>query len=206
MFNSFNNLSGKNLNWFWNNWFFTTSYMDIAVDTLLPSKTGYDLKLKNTGGFAIPINIGFEYADGTTETVHYTAAIWEKNQQSATIAITTKKKISFLKADGGIYMDANLTDNTWGAKKEKLVKISEKDFGKYVGVYGSKQIPVKITFIRDGNNLVAQASGQESITLRALGNDSFDFEQAGLTITFDTTKAEMTLKQGAGSFVFTKEK
>jgi Peptidase family M1 domain len=206
MFNSFNNLSGKNLNWFWHNWFFSSHYMDLAIDSLLPSKTGYSLRLRNIGGFATPTNISFEYTDGSTEKVHYTAAIWEKDQQSAMIAIPTKKKINFLKADGGIYMDANGKDNTWGTKKEKLVKLSDKDFETYMGVYGSKQIPVKITFIRDGNNLVAEASGQKPITLRALGNDSFDYEEAGLTFTFNTAKGEMTLKQGPGSFVFTKEK
>ena len=25
-FNTFNNVSGKNLDWFWNNWFFSTDY------------------------------------------------------------------------------------------------------------------------------------------------------------------------------------
>jgi hypothetical protein len=30
-FNSVNTSSGKNLNWFFNNWFFTNNYIDIAV-------------------------------------------------------------------------------------------------------------------------------------------------------------------------------
>jgi hypothetical protein len=204
MFNSFNNLSGKNLNWYFNNWFFSSHYIDLAVDKLIPSKTGYTLTLKNIGGFATPTNVMVEYADGTKENFHQTAGIWEKNQQVATIAINTKKKIAYLSIDGGIFMEADQKNNSWGTRKE--VTVSAKDLDKYLGVYSSKQIPVKITFTKDGGNLQAEATGQGVITLKPLGNDSFGFEQAGLTIVFDTTKNEMTLKQGGGNFLFTKEK
>lgn len=206
MFNSLSNLSGKNLNWYFNNWFFGSHYIDVAVDKVLLSKTGYTVTLKNIGGFATPTNLIVEYADGTKEVFHQTAGIWEKNQQLATIAISTKKKITYLSIDGGIFMEADQKNNSWGTKKEKEVKLSGKDLDKYLGVYSSKQIPVKITFTKEGDNLLAEATGQGVTTLKALGNDSFGFEQAGLTITFDTAKNEMTLKQGGGNFIFTKEK
>ena len=116
MFNSFSTFSGKNLNWYFNNWFMSTDYMDIAVDKLTPVTGGYSLEIKNIGGYAIPTDILVEYADGTKATIHETAGIWEKNQQAATVNITTKKKIAFLKLDGGIFMDADISNNTWGKK------------------------------------------------------------------------------------------
>jgi hypothetical protein len=205
MFNNFNNLSGKNLNWFWHNWFMTSFYMDIAVDKVLPSKTGYTITIKNIGGFAVPTDVMAEYSDGTKETFHQTAAMWEKNPQLATVTINTKKKIAYLKLDGDIFMDADVSNNAWGVSKEKAFTVSAADLDKYTGVYASKQIPIKLIFSKEGKDLVADVPGQEKMTLKASAKDVFSFEPAGLVITFDLPKNEMTLKAGANSFLFTKE-
>jgi hypothetical protein len=204
MFNSFSNLSGKDLSWYWHNWFFTSNYMDLALEKVTPSATGYMLSIKNIGGYAVPTNIIVEYADGTKESLQQTAAIWEKNQQNATVNIATKKKITFIKLDGGIFMDANTKDNTWGKKAEASKTTVNLD--KYTGVYASKQIPIKVTFKKEDDTLVAEAEGQEKLTLANSDKDTFSFDAAGLKFIFDTAKNEMTLKQGGGEFLFTKEK
>jgi hypothetical protein len=206
MFNSFTNLSGKDLNWYFANWFFSNNYMDIAIDKVMPNTTGYALSIKNIGGYAVPANMLIEYADGSKETIHQTAGMWERNQQQTTVNINTKKKITFLKLDGGIFMDADDKNNSWGTKKETAAKLSAADLDMYLGTYGSKQIPVKIIFTKEGDNLMAEPTGQEKITLKSTGKDNFSFEQAGVVIEFDIAKSEMTLKQGGGTFLFTKEK
>jgi hypothetical protein len=204
MFNSFSNLSGKDLSWYWHNWFFTSNYMDLALEKVTPITTGYALSIKNIGGYAVPTNVMVEYADGTKESLHQTAGIWEKNQQNATVNIATKKKITFIKLDGGIFMDANTKDNTWGKKAEASKTTVNLD--KYTGVYSSKQIPIKVTFKKEDDTLVAEAEGQEKLVLNNSEKDTFSFDAAGLKFIFDTAKNEMTLKQGGGEFLFTKEK
>ena len=206
MFNSFSNVSGKDLSWFWNNWFFTSNYMDVAVDKVTPTKTGYNLSIKNIGGYAVPTNVVIEYADGSKETLHQTAAIWEKNQQATTININTKKKITYLKLDGDLYMDANEKDNSWGTKKEDPTAVKTTDLDKYLGVYSTKQIPIKIIFTKEETELFAEATGQEKFQLTAGAKDIFTFAPAGIELVFDINKNEMTLKQGGGVYVFTKEK
>jgi hypothetical protein len=208
MFNSFNNISGKDLNWYWNNWFFTSNYMDIALETVAPNSNGYTLTIKNIGGYAIPTDVMIEYEDGTKETIHQTAAMWEQNQQTATVNITTKNKIAFVKLDGDLWMDANDKDNTWGEKKAaaNAPTLTSSDLDKYLGSYSSIAIPVKIIITKDGDKLMAEPTGQEKIELKNVGKDTFIFEQAGVEIIFDTPKNEMTLKQGGGAFVFTKAK
>lgn len=205
MFNSFSNINGKDLSWYWNNWFFTSNYMDVAVEKVTPTKTGYSISVKNVGGFAIPLDIVMEYADGTTETLHQTAAMWEKNQQTATIDIKTAKKIAYLKLDGGIYVDANDKDNSWGTAKAKVAAVAI-DLDKYTGTYSSKQIPIKIVFSKDNNKLMAEPTGQDKIEVENTGKDTFSFAAAGAVFEFDTAKGEMTLKQGGGTFLFTKDK
>ncbi len=111
-FNSFNAATGKNLNWFFNNWFFTNNYIDLTVKNVEKNK----IAIENTGGFAIPFDIKVVYADNSTEIVHQTPAIWETNQKLATINLKSKKEIKLITIDGGIFMDATPANNMWVSK------------------------------------------------------------------------------------------
>lgn len=112
-FNSINDASGKNLNWFWNNWYFTNGYIDLAIDGVKKNKNGIGITIKNIGGFAAPVDIVATYDDATTEKFHQTPAIWQQNQKQATVNITPKKKVTSLQLNGGIFMDADESNNTW---------------------------------------------------------------------------------------------
>ncbi len=203
MFNSFSDLSGKNLNWYWNNWFFSNGYMDIAIEKVTAKNDGYEMTLKNIGGFFIPTNAIIEYEDGSSETKHFTASIWEQNPAAATVFVATNnKKIAYVKLDNGIYVDQNEKDNVFG--KRKAVAVSSADLDKYVGMYSSKQAPIKIEFKKDGEKLIAQAEGQPPLPLENTGKDTFSFEAANISFVFDTAKNEVTLKQGGQSIVFNK--
>lgn len=83
--------------------------------------------------------------------------------------------------------------------------VTSEDLDKYLGVYTSKQIPLKITVIKDGNTLIAQATGQSSFPLEATEKDKFKFDQAGVVLEFNPTDKTMILKQGGGQYTFTKE-
>ncbi len=112
-FYSFNDAAGKNLNWFWHNWFFTNGFIDLAVDKVAKEKKGYTINLKNIGGFVAPVDMMVEYVDGSKETLHQTPELWFANQKEAVIKIATKKVIKSIKLDGGIFMDADVSNNTW---------------------------------------------------------------------------------------------
>ncbi|KAF2329932.1 M1 family metallopeptidase [Flavobacterium nitrogenifigens] len=108
-FNSFNTATGKNLNWFFNNWFFTNNYLDIAVKGISADKK--TITIENIGGFAIPFDVIITYADKSKVTLHQTPAIWEKNQKIARITLKSTKKIAQIQLDGGIFMDATPENN-----------------------------------------------------------------------------------------------
>jgi len=113
-FNSFNTAAGKNLNWFFNNWFFTNNYIDIAVKGLSADKK--TITIENIGGFAIPFDVVITYADKSKTTLHQTPAIWEKNQKTARIILKSAKKIEKIEIDGGIFMDATPENNVLNVK------------------------------------------------------------------------------------------
>jgi hypothetical protein len=115
MFNSFNRTSGKDMNWFFKNWFFDNGYIDVAVTGVTKTDGGYNVGIKNVGGFAAPTNVIVTYSDDSTETLHQTPAIWQADRRSATVKVTTSKTIKSVALEGGIFMDANIADNKWAA-------------------------------------------------------------------------------------------
>ena len=79
------------------------------------------------------------------------------------------------------------------------------DLDRYVGTYASTQIPLKITLTKEGTALQAQATGQPAFPLEAVSQGVFKFDPAGLQMEFEAGKPGFTLKQGGGSFTFTKQ-
>lgn len=110
-FYSINNASGKNLDWFWNNWFFSNNYIDLSVQKLDQTKKGYNLIVDNIGGFAVPFDVNVVYADGSNQTFHQTPIVWQKDQKQTSILLLSAKKIASVSLDGGIWMDADLSNN-----------------------------------------------------------------------------------------------
>lgn len=110
-FNSMNAGAGQNLNWFFQNWFFTNNYLDLAIGKLTTSKGKSTLNVKNIGGFAIPFNVVVTFADGSTATMHKTPQVWKANQKETVVAINSTKKIKSIMLDNGIFVDATPNDN-----------------------------------------------------------------------------------------------
>jgi CubicO group peptidase (beta-lactamase class C family) len=83
--------------------------------------------------------------------------------------------------------------------------VTSEELDKYLGVYSSKQIALKITITKDGNTLIAQGTGQPALPLEATDNNKFKFDQAGAKFEFNPTDNKMILFQGGGQIEFTKE-
>ena len=81
---------------------------------------------------------------------------------------------------------------------------SSSDLDKFLGVYSSAQLPIKLVISKNGNTLVAQGSGQQAFNLRCSSVNTFQFDKAGIILVFDPIKKTMTLKQNGGIFFFTK--
>jgi len=84
-------------------------------------------------------------------------------------------------------------------------KVTAQDLDKYLGMYASKQIPLKIEITKEDTTLIAQATGQSSFPLEATEKDKFKFDLAGIVLEFNPVEKTVILKQGGGQFTFTKE-
>ncbi len=115
-FHSFNDASAQNLNWFWNNWFFSNNYIDLAVGHVQQEGNTATVTVLNNGGFAIPFDVIVTFEDGSVSTLHQTPAIWKADQREATVQLPAAKKPVSIQLDGGLFMDATESNNIWKAR------------------------------------------------------------------------------------------
>jgi D-alanyl-D-alanine carboxypeptidase len=123
-------------------------------------------------------------------------------------------KVSYAMTSNGTNFDSNnisiavlsaVFNKPYDIPEFSVSTIKAEDLDKYLGVYSSPQIPLKIKITKENNSLFAQATGQPSFMLETSGKDTFKFDQAGVVLEFNPTKSSMVLKQGGGQFTFTKE-
>ncbi|MDB4922027.1 M1 family metallopeptidase [Mucilaginibacter sp.] len=114
-FNSMKSGSGKKLDWFFYNWFYTPYYIDLNLEKAEKTSSGYTLSIKNIGGFAVPFDAIVTCVDGTTDSFHQTPIVWEKDQKAISVKIKTSKDVKSITLDGGIFVDADMKNNTWTA-------------------------------------------------------------------------------------------
>ena len=74
-FNSMNTGSGKNLNWFFENWFYTNNYIDLKIAAVAKQDKQLVLTVENVGGFAVPFDVVVIYEDNSTEKIHFTPEV-----------------------------------------------------------------------------------------------------------------------------------
>jgi hypothetical protein len=112
-FNSFNDALKQDLNWYWNNWFFSNNYIDLAIDKVSIKGNSYNINLKNVGGFAVPFDVILRFEDGKQTVVHKTPAIWKDNMKAASFSVNGAANLKSISIEGGLFMDATPEDNTW---------------------------------------------------------------------------------------------
>lgn len=87
----------------------------------------------------------------------------------------------------------------------KIYKVTSEELDKYLGTYATKDLPLKLTITKEGETLIAQATGQQQLPLETRGKGVFAFDRAGIILEFNPENKTVVLKQGGGVFTFTKE-
>ncbi|MCG8305934.1 MAG: serine hydrolase [Cytophagales bacterium] len=77
------------------------------------------------------------------------------------------------------------------------IQVTSGELDKYLGIYSSEDLPLKITISKKGNRLFAQATGQSEFPLEPYETDKFRFERAGIKMEFLPEERKMVLIQGA---------
>jgi hypothetical protein len=110
-FNSMNEGSGKNLDWFWKRWFFEDGVTDLAISGVSKVEKGYRVNIQNKSTKPLPVDLLLTFTDGTKEKVHRSIGVWEKGNTSIEIDILTSKSLKRVFLGDAHTPDKNKNDN-----------------------------------------------------------------------------------------------
>jgi len=117
----------------------------------------------------------------------------------------TSNGLNFNGNDISLAVLSAVYDKPFEIPKFTIYKLTDEDLDKYLGVYSSKQLPLKMTITKANKQLFGQGTGQPSFPLEATEKDRFEFKPAGVILEFNPTDKTMILKQGGGIFNFERE-
>ncbi len=113
LWNTFNDVSGQNLWWFWRSWFFETWQLDQAVGSVTPGANGTTIVIEDKGLVPMPSNVTVTYADGKSEMLTVPVETWLNGARSATLTArggaVTKVEIDAAHA----FADVDPSNNLW---------------------------------------------------------------------------------------------
>jgi len=115
-FNTYNDVTRQNLDWFWQRWFLDNGYIDVGIASATSTANGTRVVLDNLGGIPAPVTLVVKYTDGSEESVRQTSAIWKTDARRATLTLPTRKPVQSIALDTGIWMDANAANDRWSAR------------------------------------------------------------------------------------------
>ncbi len=112
-FFSIEDLSGKDLDWFWKPWFFETVRPDLRLETDQVKGKKVRLRVVNEGGLPLPVYLTIKLKDGTEVERRFSAEVWAEGAAEFEFDERFDDKVKSIKLGGGWIPDVNSGDNKW---------------------------------------------------------------------------------------------
>jgi len=118
-FFSMNKSLGKNLDWFWYQWFFTTYTFDQSIRSARMTGDEMELTFHDKGDLAMPVIVRIDWANGSHTVVTYPADIWFNGARTVTTKIRLNgRTIKSITLDpDNRFQDLDRSDNVWSAQQ-----------------------------------------------------------------------------------------
>ena len=160
---------------------------------------------ENTGGGLFRFPFGTSWASGHTGGIDAYLSVYGHFQSEDISFAITSNATNMVLNDVTISLLSATFDKSYTIPDFSVVQLSDNELDRYVGVYVSKQVPMKLTITRKNGNLLCQATGQLPFTLAAHGEHRFSFDKAGIEIRFEPDEKRMRFQQGGGRYLFMRE-
>lgn len=108
--------AGRNLNWFWKKWFFDSGIPDLAISSVKKTGTKVTVLITAKGSKPVPVDLTIEYKDGSTQKIHRSIAVWEKEKRTTSIIFNAAKPIGRIVLAHPHTPDSNPGDNVYEIK------------------------------------------------------------------------------------------
>jgi len=116
-FNTFNEVSGRDLSWFWRTWFYETWTLDHAIAGVEAAGDSTTITVDDRGLAPMPVRLAIT-RQGTTrgiERIEIPVDVWLRGERRATIRVASSPRITRVEIDPeNAFPDIDRTNNRWG--------------------------------------------------------------------------------------------
>ncbi len=112
-FYTFENVTGKNLNWYWKPWFFENKIPDLAIKEVLTEGNSVIVTIENIGGIPIPVALKIMFEDESEKEVYENTSVWENDNKFFSVKFTTDIPIKTILLGSNIIPDSDMKNNSW---------------------------------------------------------------------------------------------
>lgn len=114
LFNTFEDVTGKDLDWFWRSWYYKTWVLDQAVGVVSSTDNGTRIVIEDRGQVPMPANVQITMADGSTIDRTIPVEYWLKGATRAVININRNSQVQKVVIDPDQdFPDADRSNNSW---------------------------------------------------------------------------------------------
>jgi len=106
-------VSGRDLDWFWRAWVYTTARLDQAVDSVTAAGDTALVFLSNRGQMVLPVKLELRYADGAAETRDLPVEMWNLGNRFTARLPITRRVVGAVVDPKGMYPDVDRSNNGW---------------------------------------------------------------------------------------------
>jgi hypothetical protein len=119
LFNTFEDVVGEDLDWFWTPWFYETWALDQAVSSVVNGADGtVEVTVTDLGLVPMPAPVQVTYADGRIEVEVVPVEYWLADHRKATLSFPAGTVKSVVVDAGGFYPDLDRENNVWEAHSQ----------------------------------------------------------------------------------------
>ncbi len=99
LFNTFENVSGRDLTWFWRSWLFETWKLDQAIDTVLTVGDSLEIVVENEGRALMPVSLELTRTGGQTDSLTIPVDAWFGGERRRAVRVRRDPAVKSIEID-----------------------------------------------------------------------------------------------------------
>jgi hypothetical protein len=100
-FDTFEDVSGRDLSWFWRTWFFETWRLDQAIDSVATVGDSVEIGIENRGRAPMPVPLVITRADGRTDSLTVPVDVWLGGAKRTAVRVAREPAVKSIEIDPG---------------------------------------------------------------------------------------------------------
>jgi hypothetical protein len=114
LWNTFEDVTGRDLDWFWRTWFHETWVLDQAVASVTPAGDSVEIVIEDRGTAPMPSRLTITRAGGATERVEVPVEVWLRGARRHALRVAGSPAVTRVEIDAEMaFPDSDRKNQAW---------------------------------------------------------------------------------------------